>query len=138
MTEQSYRWIWVGLEPPRLYSIFGLSSSSSKPVSRPLHMALVLPWVFVFTAQKAQRRLGLPHYNWHPVLRFYCPKRIITFRPVWFHFGWLAGNRCCKPTSSGLGNGTTSVSWPLPLITFLFLLMDLWQPSRVNLTPFPV
>ena len=52
MTEKSHRWIWVSLGATSITFHIWLIFSGLVPslVSRPLHMALALPWVFVFAA----------------------------------------------------------------------------------------
>ena len=62
MTEKSHRWIWVSLGATSITFHIWLIFSGLVPslVSRPLHMALALPWVFVFAAQGTnKRRFGL-------------------------------------------------------------------------------
>ena len=130
MTEQSHRWIWVGLGTTSITFHIWLIFSGLVPslVSRPLHMALALPWVFIFTADgTAQRRLGLCLTT---IGILFCGFIALNESALSDQYGFIAGG---WQITVGVGlilltleMARRAVSWPLPLITFLFLLYGLF------------
>ena len=130
MTEQSHRWIWVGLGAAWITFHIWLIFSGLVPslVSRPLHMALALPWVFVFAAQGTARRwLGLCLTI---VGSLFCGFIALNESTLSDQYGFITGG---WQITVGVGlilltleMARRAVSWPLPLITFLFLLYGLF------------
>ena len=130
MTEQSHRWIWVGLGTTSITFHIWLIFSGLVPslVSRPLHMALALPWVFIFTSDgRAQRRLGLCLTT---IGILFCGFIALNESALSDQYGFIAGG---WQITVGVGlilmtleMARRAVSWPLPLITLLFLLYGLF------------
>ena len=130
MTEQSHRWIWVGLGTTSITFHIWLIFSGLVPslVSRPLHMALALPWVFIFTSDgRAQRRLGLCLTT---IGILFCGFIALNESALSDQYGFIASG---WQITVGVGlilmtleMARRAVSWPLPLITLLFLLYGLF------------
>ena len=130
MTEQSHRWIWVGLGTTSITFHIWLIFSGLVPslVSRPLHMALALPWVFIFTSDgRAQRRLG---FCLTTIGILFCGFIALNESALSDQYGFIAGG---WQITVGVGlilmtleMARRAVSWPLPLITLLFLLYGLF------------
>ena len=130
MTVQPHRWIWVGLGAASITFHIWLIFSGLVPslVSRPLHMALALPWVFVFAAQGTARRwLGLCLTI---VGSLFCGFIALNESALSDQYGFITGG---WQITVGVGlilltleMARRAVSWPLPLITFLFLLYGLF------------
>ena len=130
MTEQSHRWIWIGLGAASIAFHIWLIFSGLVPslVSRPLHMALALPWVFIFTANgTAQRRLGLCLTI---IGTLFCGFIALNESSLSDQYGFIAGGWQITVAVGllllTLEMARRAVSWPLPLITFLFLLYGLF------------
>ena len=130
MTEQSHRWIWVGLGGASIAFHIWLIFSGLVPslVSRPLHMALALPWVFVFAARgTAQRRLGLCLTI---IGSLFCGFIALNESTLSDQYGFIAGGWQITVGAGlillTLEMARRAVSWPLPLITLLFLLYGLF------------
>ena len=130
MTEQNHRPIWVGLGIASIGFHIWLIFSGLVPslVSRPLHMALALPWVFIFTATGAwQRRIGLLLTT---VGVLFCGFIAFNESSLSDQYGFITGG---WQITVGIGlilltleMARRAVSWPLPLITLLFLLYGLF------------
>ena len=130
MTEKSHRWIWVSLGATSITFHIWLIFSGLVPslVSRPLHMALALPWVFVFAARgTTQRRFGL---FLTIVGSLFCGFIALNESALSDQYGFIVGS---WQITVGVGlilltleMARRAVSWPLPLITFLFLLYGLF------------
>ena len=130
MTEKSHRWIWVSLGASSITFHIWLIFSGLVPslVSRPLHMALALPWVFVFAARgTTQRRFGL---FLTIVGSLFCGFIALNESALSDQYGFIVGS---WQITVGVGlilltleMARRAVSWPLPLITFLFLLYGLF------------
>ena len=130
MTEQNHRPIWVGLGIASIGFHIWLIFSGLVPslVSRPLHMALALPWVFIFTATGAwQRRIGL---LLTAVGVLFCGFIAFNESSLSDQYGFITGG---WQITVGIGlilltleMARRAVSWPLPLITLLFLLYGLF------------
>ena len=130
MTEKSHRWIWVSLGATSITFHVWLIFSGLVPslVSRPLHMALALPWVFVFAAQGTyKRRFGL---FLTIVGSLFCGFIALNESALSDQYGFITGG---WQITVGVGlilltleMARRAVSWPLPLITFLFLIYGLF------------
>ena len=129
MAEKSHRWIWVSLGGASITFHIWLIFSGLVPslVSRPLHMALALPWVFVFASHGIfQRRFGL---FLTIVGSLFCGFIALNESALSDQYGFIVGS---WQITVGVGlilltleMARRAVSWPLPLITFLFLLYGL-------------
>ncbi len=130
MTEKSHRWIWVSLGATSITFHIWLIFSGLVPslVSRPLHMALALPWVFVFASHGiAQRWFGL---FLTIVGSFFCGFIALNESALSDQYGFISGG---WQIIVGVGlilltleMARRTVSWPLPLITLLFVLYGLF------------
>ena len=130
MTEKSHRWIWVSLGGASITFHIWLIFSGLVPslVSRPLHMALALPWVFVFASHGIfQRRFGL---FLTIVGSLFCGFIALNESALSDQYGFISGN---WQIMVGVGlilltleMARRTVSWPLPLITLLFVLYGLF------------
>ena len=130
MTEKSHRWIWVSLGGASITFHIWLIFSGLVPslVSRPLHMALALPWVFVFASHGIfQRRFGL---FLTIVGSFFCGFIALNESALSDQYGFITGG---WQVIVGVGlilltleMARRTVSWPLPLITLLFVLYGLF------------
>ena len=130
MTEKSHRWIWVSLGATSITFHIWLIFSGLVPslVSRPLHMALALPWVFVFASHGiAQRRFGL---FLTIVGSLFCGFIVLNESALSDQYGFISGG---WQVMVGVGlilltleMARRTVSWPLPLITLLFVLYGLF------------
>ena len=130
MNKHSHRWIWVGLGAASIAFHIWLIFSGLVPslVSRPLHMAMALPWVFIFAARgTVERRLGLCLTS---IGSLFCGFIALNESALSDQYGFIAGSWQIT-VSVGLilltlEMARRAVSWPLPLITFLFLLYGLF------------
>ena len=130
MTEKSNRWIWVILGGASITFHIWLIFSGLVPslVSRPLHMALALPWVFVFASHGIfQRRFGL---FLTIVGSLFCGFIALNESALSDQYGFISGG---WQVMVGVGlilltleMARRTVSWPLPLITLLFVLYGLF------------
>ena len=130
MTEKSHRWIWVSLGGASITFHIWLIFSGLVPslVSRPLHMALALPWVFVFASHGIfQRRFGL---FLTIVGSLFCGFIALNESALSDQYGFISGG---WQVMVGVGlilltleMARRTVSWPLPLITLLFVLYGLF------------
>ncbi len=130
MTVKSHRWIWVSLGGASITFHIWLIFSGLVPslVSRPLHMALALPWVFVFASHgTAQRRFGLCLTI---IGSLFCGFIALNEASLSDQYGFITGG---WQITVGVGlilltleMARRAVSWPLPLITLLFLLYGLF------------
>ncbi|MEC8643111.1 MAG: TRAP transporter fused permease subunit [Pseudomonadota bacterium] len=130
MTEQNHRLIWVGLGIASIGFHIWLIFSGLVPslVSRPLHMALALPWVFIFASEGAwQRRIGL---LLTAAGALFCGYIALNESSLSDQYGFISGG---WQITVGIGlilltleMARRAVSWPLPLITLLFLLYGLF------------
>ena len=130
MTEKSHRWIWVSLGGASITFHIWLIFSGLVPslVSRPLHMALALPWVFVFASHGIfQRRFGL---FLTIVGSLFCGFIALNESALSDQYGFISGS---WQIMVGVGlilltleMARRTVSWPLPLITLLFVLYGLF------------
>ena len=130
MTEKSHRWIWVSLGAASITFHIWLIFSGLVPslVARPLHMALALPWVFVFASHGIfQRRFGL---FLTIVGSFFCGFIALNESALSDQYGFITGG---WQVIVGVGlilltleMARRTVSWPLPLITLLFVLYGLF------------
>lgn len=130
MTEKSYRWIWVSLGGASITFHIWLIFSGLVPslVSRPLHMALALPWVFVFASHGIfQRRFGL---FLTIVGSLFCGFIALNESALSDQYGFISGGWQVMVGVSlillTLEMARRTVSWPLPLITLLFVLYGLF------------
>lgn len=130
MTEQNHRLIWVGLGIASIGFHIWLIFSGLVPslVSRPLHMALALPWVFIFASEGVwQRRIGL---LLTAAGALFCGYIALNESSLSDQYGFISGG---WQITVGIGlilltleMARRAVSWPLPLITLLFLLYGLF------------
>ena len=130
MTEKSHRWIWVSLGGASITFHIWLIFSGLVPslVARPLHMALALPWVFVFASHGIfQRRFGL---FLTIVGSLFCGFIALNESALSDQYGFITGG---WQVIVGVGlilltleMARRTVSWPLPLITLLFVLYGLF------------
>ena len=130
MIEKSHRWIWVSLGGASIIFHIWLIFSGLVPslVSRPLHMALALPWVFVFASHGIfQRRFGL---FLTIVGSLFCGFIALNESALSDQYGFISGS---WQVMVGVGlilltleMARRTVSWPLPLITLLFVLYGLF------------
>lgn len=130
MTDINHRPIWVGLGIVSIGFHIWLIFSGLVPslVSRPLHMALALPWVFIFTAADVwQRRIGL---LLTAAGALFCGYIAVNESSLSDQYGFITGG---WQIAVGIGlilltleMARRAVSWPLPLITLLFLFYGLF------------
>ena len=130
MAEKSHRWIWVSLGGASITFHIWLIFSGLVPslVSRPLQMALALPWVFVFASHGIfQRRFGL---FLTIVGSLFCGFIALNESALSDQYGFISGG---WQVMVGVGlilltleMARRTVSWPLPLITLLFVLYGLF------------
>lgn len=128
------RWIRLGLAALLVIFHLALVFYGLVPnlISRPLHLALALPWLFLF----AQRTSTDKMHGWHYSGWLFCSIGVLTCL-------WIARNHdrladqygfletpfqsliACSLILVVLEAARRSISWPLPLVAFLSLLYGL-------------
>ena len=97
-------------------------------VARPMHMALALPWVFIFPAQNFQQRMfgtGLT------IIGILCCLYIaLNEGPLSDQYGFISGWYqlliSCALLGITIEMARRAIGWPLPSIAILFLLYGLF------------
>lgn len=122
--------LWVGLGALSIAFHIFLIFSGLIPnlVSRPLHMALALPWIFVYSAKTPfEKRTGL----WLMLLGLLCTGWITWNADVLGdQYGFLANE--FQTTLAAilllitLEMARRAISWPLPLVALIALAYGLW------------
>ncbi|MEK9911040.1 MAG: TRAP transporter large permease subunit, partial [Candidatus Puniceispirillum sp.] len=126
MTTVKHQPVWIGLGALSIGFHIWLIFSGLVPslVSRPLHMALALPWVFLFAATGvAQRVAGVMLVAIGVVLCGYIALNEATLSDQYgFIAGWSQMAVAFGLILMVLEMARRTVGWPLPLIAFFFLL----------------
>lgn len=124
------RWLWLALAVLLIAFHLGLIFSGLVPnlVARPLHMALILPWIFVFAARSARGRatglvwagMGIAAAGW----------------VAWNHdaladqYGFLEGRFqtaiAIALLASVIEAARRAIGWPLPVVAALALAYGLF------------
>ena len=122
--------IWVGLGAVSVFFHLWLIFSGLVPnlVSRPLHMALVIPWVFLFKPSGGIQRI----VDWLIVLLggAACLWIVANHNMLLDQYGYLSGG--LQPMIAGvliltvLEMARRSIGWPLPLLAITALLYSLF------------
>lgn len=124
------RTIWVALGAVSIIFHIWLIFSGLIPnlISRPLHMALALPWVMIFAAKtRFQRLTGIPIV----IVGVGCTLWI-AFNQAMLgdQYGYLSGNLQTFVAVAllliTLEMARRAISWPLPLVALLALLYGIW------------
>ena len=97
-------------------------------VARPMHMALALPWIFIFPAQSFQQRMlgtGLT------IIGILCCLYIaLNEGPLSDQYGFISGWHqlliSCALLGITIEMARRAIGWPLPSIAILFLLYGLF------------
>ena len=123
------KYIWIGLGFLSILFHIYLIFSGLVPslISRPLHMALAIPWVFIFISQnKPQLFLGYI-FSFFGILS--CVYIVINEPLLSDQYGFLNGAEQFLISIIlifiTLEMARRTVGWPLPLITLIFLLYGL-------------
>ena len=127
---KSTRSIWIGLGAVSVVFHLWLIFSGLVPnlVSRPLHMALVIPWVFLFKPSVGLRRI----FDWGFTLAGIaaCFWIIANHNLLLDQYGYLANNFqmviAVILLVTVLEMARRSIGWPLPLLAFAALLYGLF------------
>jgi len=127
---KSTRSIWIGLGALSVVFHLWLIFSGLVPnlVSRPLHMALVIPWVFLFKPSVGLRRI----FDWGFTLAGIaaCFWIIANHNLLLDQYGYLANNFqmviAVILLVTVLEMARRSIGWPLPLLAFAALLYGLF------------
>ena len=127
---KSTRSIWVGLGALSVVFHLWLIFSGLVPnlVSRPLHMALVIPWVFLFKPSVGLRRI----FDWGFTLTGIaaCFWIIANHNLLLDQYGYLANDFqmviAVILLVTVLEMARRSIGWPLPLLAFAALLYGLF------------
>ena len=127
---KSTRSIWIGLGALSVFFHLWLIFSGLVPnlVSRPLHMALVIPWVFLFKPSVGLRRI----FDWGFTLAGIaaCFWIIANHNLLLDQYGYLANDFqmviAVILLVTVLEMARRSIGWPLPLLAFAALLYGLF------------
>jgi len=127
---KSTRSIWIGLGALSVVFHLWLIFSGLVPnlVSRPLHMALVIPWVFLFKSSVGLRRI----FDWGFTLAGIaaCFWIIANHNLLLDQYGYLANDFqmviAVILLVTVLEMARRSIGWPLPLLAFAALLYGLF------------
>ena len=127
---KSTRSIWIGLGALSVVFHLWLIFSGLVPnlVSRPLHMALVIPWVFLFKPSVGSRRI----FDWGFTLTGIaaCFWIIANHNLLLDQYGYLANDFqmviAVILLVTVLEMARRSIGWPLPLLAFAALLYGLF------------
>ena len=127
---KSTRSIWIGLGAVSVVFHLWLIFSGLVPnlVSRPLHMALVIPWVFLFKPSVGLRRI----FDWGFALAGIaaCFWIIANHNLLLDQYGYLANDFqmviAVILLVTVLEMARRSIGWPLPLLAFAALLYGLF------------
>jgi len=127
---KSTRSIWIGLGALSVVFHLWLIFSGLVPnlVSRPLHMALVIPWVFLFKPSVGLRRI----FDWGFTLAGIaaCFWIIANHNLLLDQYGYLANDFqmviAVILLVTVLEMARRSIGWPLPLLAFAALLYGLF------------
>ena len=118
--------LWIALGSLCIIFHIGLIFSGLVPslIARPLHMALALPWIFIFPAQSTQQRLiGLVI----TALGIFCCAYIVMNETglsdqYGFISGWVQIFVAFSLLGITIGMAKLAIGWPLPCIAILSLL----------------
>ena len=118
--------LWVGLGLITILFHIWLIFSGLVPslVARPLHMALAIPWVFVFLSKNKKNKYFGSILS---IVGIYCCLYIaVNEAPLSDQYGFIQGKHQFVIGTLliliTLEMARRTVGWPLPVITFLFLL----------------
>ncbi|MAT87325.1 MAG: TRAP transporter permease DctM/Q [Aestuariivita sp.] len=125
-----YKYVWVGLGAASVVFHIWLIFSGLVPslVARPIHMALALPWVFVFMSKNNKQLLSGIFLT---ILGIFCCTYIATNElSLSDQYGFINGRYqkllAFLLISVTLEMARRTVGLPLPVITFLFLMYGLF------------
>ena len=133
--------VWIGLGSISMFFHMWLIFSGLVPslISRPIHMALALPWVFLFCIRsKPQLYFGyiLTLLGILSCLYIAINESLLS-EQYGFINGWDQFLISGILISVTIGMARRTVGWPLPVITLLFLLYGLFGnnvPGAVSYT----
>ncbi len=124
------RSLWVLLGATSIVFHLSLIFSGLVPnlVSRPLHMALALPWVFLFASQGVTSRISGAIFS---IIGIACCLFIVLNESALSdQYGYLSGS--LQTAVAGalllivLEMARRAISWPLPLVAGLALVYGIW------------
>ncbi|MBL6596663.1 MAG: TRAP transporter fused permease subunit [Candidatus Puniceispirillum sp.] len=127
---KSTRSIWIGLGALSVVFHLWLIFSGLVPnlVSRPLHMALVIPWVFLFKSSVGLRRVC--DWGFAIIGMAACLWIVVNHNLLLDQYGYLANQFQTLVAVillvTVLEMARRSIGWPLPLLAFIALIYGLF------------
>ena len=127
---EKFRSIWIALGALSIAFHLWLIFSGLVPslISRPLHMALALPWIFIFAAKtKSQLVSGTIFTGLGIAGCVYIALYESSLSDQYgFLIGWDQSLIACTLVAVTLEMARRTVGWPLPIITLLFIIYGIW------------